>query len=85
MTDIFEIKVKDGRKIRLPQKQWSHINQRHPNVEVQYIEETLNNPTNTIFDEENNITLYYKYFKHRKESTKYLKVMVKYLNGEVTL
>jgi len=30
---------------------------------------------------EEDFVVYYKHFKHRKESTKYLKVIVKYLNG----
>ncbi len=80
MANIFEIKDKSGRKIRLPEKQWGHIKQRHPGVESNYIEETLSNPIKTVFEE--GMVIFYKHFKHRKEAAKYLKVVVKYLNGD---
>ena len=80
MINIFEIKDKTDRKIRLSEKQWRHIKQRHPGIESNNIEETLISPLKTIAKE--GVTIYYKYFKHRKEPAKYLKVVVKYLNGD---
>ncbi|MDD5192352.1 MAG: hypothetical protein PHH54_03800 [Candidatus Nanoarchaeia archaeon] len=82
MDVVFEIKDKTGRKIRLSKERWNHIKQRHQNVaDFEEIELVIKNPLKTVDDEEN-IMIYYKYFKNRKEHAKYLKVIVKYLNGE---
>jgi len=45
------------------------------------IEETITNPIKTLYLERMKV-VYFKYFKHRKDPEKYLKVIVKYLNGE---
>ncbi len=82
MNVVFEIKDKSGRKIHLSKERWRHIRQRHPNVvDIEEIEETLKNPLKIIGVKEDFVA-YYKHFKHRKEPAKYLKVIVKYLNGE---
>ncbi|MDP3027541.1 MAG: PBECR2 nuclease fold domain-containing protein [Nanoarchaeota archaeon] len=82
MNVVFEIKDKTGRKIHLSKERWSHIRQRHPNVaDIEEIEETLKNPLK-IIEAEEDFVAYYKHFKHRKESAKYLKIIVKYLNGD---
>ncbi len=85
MDIIFEIKDKTNRKIRLTKKQWSHINKKHPQV-ASYQEEIINalkNPLKiTDYAIESNVRYYYKYFKHRNVSEKYLKIIVKYLNGK---
>ena len=81
MTFIFEATDKTGRKIHLSKERWSHIRKNHSNLETyNIIEETINNPLKTIPFEEK-ITIFYSYFKDRKES-KFLKAIVKYLNGE---
>ena len=82
---IFEFKDKNGKIIYLTKERWSHINIEHPEI-ADYIEEfneILSNPTK-IFDYQHNkyIKYYYKYFKDRKEKSKYLLIIVKYLNGE---
>lgn len=84
MSDkIFELKDKKERFIYLTKERFTHIRQRHPNVIDQAdIEGAIRKPTKVIDDEKENITIYYGYFKHRKEPAKYLKVIVKYLNGE---
>lgn len=82
MDDIFEIIDKTGRKIRLTDKQWKHIKQDHPNtVLVEDIKESLKNPIK-IIQKKIDSAFYYIYFKHRKEPAKYLRTIVKYLNGE---
>lgn len=82
MSHLFETFDKTGRKIRLTQKQWSHIRQDHPDIENSSdIEETIKNPAKMHYLEENKVA-FYKYFKHKKDSAKYLKVIAKYLNGE---
>lgn len=82
MDNIFEIIDKTERKIRLTSRQWRHIQQDHPNtVFVEDIKESLKSPIR-IIQKKINTAFYYLYFKHRKEPAKYLKTIVKYLNGE---
>lgn len=81
---IFEVKDKTGRKIRLTQKQWSHINKKHPAVanHLDKIKETLERPdTITESDSKEKIYLYYRYHKFLKSPYNYILVVVKYLNG----
>lgn len=81
MNNIFEIIDKTGRKIHLSKERWGeHIKLEHPNIlDTREIEETLKNPEEIIRVEED-ISHYYKYFKYRNSKSKYLKVIVKYLN-----
>ena len=81
---IFEVIDKTGRKIRLTKKQWSQISRKHPQVASCYEEiiDTLKNPLKITQSYEETKYYYYKYFKHKTEPEKYLKVIVKYLNGE---
>jgi len=82
MEIVFEITDKTGRKIHLSKERFSHIRQRHPDVtSAEGIEETLKTPLKIIGVEENYVA-YYKHFKQKKESAKYLKIIVKYLNGK---
>ncbi len=46
------------------------------------IKETVTNPQKISLRESSNLADYYIYYKHAKSSSKYLKVAVKYLNGE---
>ena len=83
-NNIFEIKDKTGRKIRLTKKQWGHIRKKHPEVDkYELIEETVSKPDKTTdYDIDESVKYYYKYYKHRLAHEKYLQVVVKYLNGE---
>ncbi|MEK6860131.1 MAG: hypothetical protein AABX54_04940 [Nanoarchaeota archaeon] len=81
MNNIFEIIDKSGRRIHLSKERWGHIRIKHPNVDnFELIKDTIINPIDIIIYEED-IRIFYKYFKHQKGSLKYLKVLVKYLNG----
>ena len=82
MPNIFEVTDKTGRRIRLTKKQWSHIRRDHPNVESPEILETIQKPDKIVADERENVNYFYKYFKHKNQKSKFLKVIVKYLNGE---
>lgn len=83
MSNIFDITDKTGRKIILSSKTWSHIREEHPNVEdSEEIIESLRNADKIIDDEREGITYYYKYFKNKKQTSKFLKVVVKYINIE---
>ena len=83
MHHIFEIKDKTNRRIRLTVERWRHLS-KHPDVlnKLSSIQETLKKPlkiTPYVLDE--SINYYYTYFKARK-TAKYLRVVVKYLNGD---
>ena len=85
MEYVFEVIDKSGRKIHLSKERWRHINTEHPELANYFeeLKETLVNPskiTTYIYDE--NIKYYYKYLKEPNLTTKYLLVIVKYLNGK---
>lgn len=46
------------------------------------IEETTKNPQKIVPRDVGNLFDFYSYYKHRKGKLKFLKVVVKYLNGE---
>jgi calcineurin-like phosphoesterase family protein len=82
MNDVvFEVTDKTGRKIRLSKKQWSHIRRDHPNVTEEEVEHAIKNPLKIVQDEDNRF-FYYQFFKHRKSKSKFLRVIVNYLNGD---
>ena len=82
--NIFEITDKTNRKIRLTKERWSHITSPvspHSYMAnyIEEIKECLIKPEkiiNSIYDD--NKVNYYKYYKEKKS---YLRVIVKYLNG----
>ena len=81
--NVFEITDKTGRKIRLTKKHWEHIIKIHGEM-ANYLEEiqnTLVNPLKIIVQQSGELKRYYSYQKHRKHPEKYLRVIVKYLNG----
>lgn len=84
MAIIFEIIDKSGRKIYLTNERWKHIVAEHPEMQnkLEFIKETLINP-HKIIDHSfsiDNLKYYYHHFKTTKY--KYLRVIVKYLNGK---
>ena len=85
MPWIFEIKDKSGRKVHLSNERWNHIITEHPEVADYFeeVKETLSNPVKiTAYELDDDVKYYYKYFKNRVPSAKYLLVIVKYLNGK---
>ncbi len=79
MDNVFEVIDKTGRKIYLSKERWKHITIEHSNVTMWHIEETIVNYQKIITNKD--VNNYYAYFKDKKEKSKYLKVVVKYLNG----
>lgn len=82
MQWIFEVEDRSGRKIHLSNERWKHIVLEHPMLsnKIEEIKDTIINPTSikrSKYDE--NIRFYFKFLK---ESSKYLMVSVKYINGE---
>ncbi len=83
MSNVLEVIGKQGKRVYLSKERWKHISKHHPNVNnLHDIEETVKNPISTISDEEEGIVAYFRHFKLREGPAKYLKVVVKYLNGE---
>jgi len=82
---VLEIIDASGRTIRLTRERWSHITEEHPEVAsyVNDFPEILLHPTKiTHYEYDDKVHYYYKYYKNRALSTKYLLIIVKYLNGE---
>ena len=84
MTRIFEVKDKIGRNIYLTDERYNHI-KKHPEMQdsLTIIEETVKTPHKiTDYTLESDVKYYYRHYKNRKSKAKYLRVIVKYLNGE---
>jgi len=84
MFRIFEEFDKTERKIYLTVERWKHI-QKHSEMsdKLEEIKDVLAKPlkiTDYLFEKD--VKHYYKYYKDRKSKAKYLRVIVKYLNGE---
>jgi len=83
-NNVFEVADKSGRKIRLTKTQWAHMIKNHGEI-VNYLEEikeTLVHPLKIIIQQSGELRRYYSYQKNRKHPEKYLRVLVKYLNGD---
>jgi len=81
MGIIFEVSDKSGRIIRLPTERWSHIRQEHPEiVNHEDLLAVLTKPDKiTKSDRDEMVEWFYRYNKIKK---RYMKVAVKYLNGD---
>ena len=81
MERIFTIRDRTKREIYLSKERWSHIKEEHPEIiQPEEIEQVLVNPDKILpSDRDSEVGWYYLYKKQRKC---YLKVSVKYLNGE---
>ena len=82
MDYVLEVIDKSKRKIYLSKERWNHISKEHPNINLQNIEESLIHPFKIISNGQREVEDYYLYLKHRKTKSKYLKLIVKYLNGK---
>ncbi|KKK95513.1 hypothetical protein LCGC14_2672040 [marine sediment metagenome] len=78
---IFGVTDKTGREIHLSKERWRHIKEEHPLVEEEEIKQTLTNPLK-IIQKSKNKHFYYQYFKYKNLPYRYLKVIVRYLNGK---
>jgi len=84
MDTIFEIIDKTGKKIRLTKQQWEHITTTHGEMAnyLEKIKETIKNPIKMTEHGVGNLKKYYNHLKHRNHPDKYLRIIVKYLNGD---
>ncbi|MBI2109690.1 hypothetical protein HYT58_00765 [Candidatus Woesearchaeota archaeon] len=86
MSIIFEIIDRTKRKLYLSKKQLKPIVSKHPEMQgkLGYIEATLIAPHKICdySDIAKGVVYYYRYYKEISSKAKYLRVIVKYLNGE---
>ena len=80
---VFFVRDKTGRLIYMSKERYCHI-LKHPEMQnkMEEIKETLQNPlkiTSYAFDGQ--IKYYHKHCKLKKSKARYLRVIVKYLNG----
>lgn len=84
MAKILVVKDKKGRLVYLTDERYNHI-KKHPELQksLAMIEETVKNPQKTTaYTPDADVKYYYKHYKNRKSKAKYLRVIVKHLNGE---
>jgi len=83
MAIIFEVIDKTGRKIHLTEERKMHIIHEHPDMQHHFeeLQMILKRPLKIVPHEYGNLHSYYSYFKNRKNKSKYLKIVVKYLNN----
>src|SRR3989344_2313009 len=83
MEIIFEVEDKIGKRVYLSKERLKHI-LKHPLMhdQMENIQKTLQDPT-TIrhFEDDESVIYFYKEFKQRLPSERYLLLSVKYLNG----
>lgn len=85
MDHIFEIKDISGRLIRMTKERWIHIKSDHPEMvnDLDNIRSAITSPEFTKTSEhDDNVMFYYRYYKDKKSSAKYLLTAVKHLNGD---
>tara|TARA_Y100000310_G_scaffold331372_1_gene404806 strand:- start:101 stop:385 length:285 start_codon:yes stop_codon:yes gene_type:complete len=81
MSNIFSIKDKTGRTIRLTDERWKHIAREHSQItNHEELKETLENPV--IIRKSKYDSKVAWYYRSNKKKKLYLMVSVKYLNGE---
>ncbi len=84
MARVLEVIDNTGRKIYLTEERFNHI-KKHPEMQssISIIEETIKNPQKiTAVSFDNSINYFYKHHKNHKSKAKYLRVVVRYTNGE---
>lgn len=81
MSYMFELIDKANRKIHLTQERWKHIQKDHPDVQEEEIKKAITSPVKIIM-KNNDKYFYYLYCKYKKSPARYLRTVIKYLNGE---
>ena len=84
MDNIFTVKDKTGRVIYLTRERYKHI-LKHPDMQnkLENLKETITNAQTIVeYELEPDVKYYYRFYKHIESEAKYLRVVVKYLNGE---
>ncbi len=84
MSRVLEVKDRNGKIVHLTDERYKHI-LKHPEMQNSFgiIENTIKNPDKMLqYSRDSAIRFYYTHHKNRKSNAKYLRVVVKYLNGE---
>ncbi len=82
MSHIFEIRKIKTKNISMPEKSWTHIIRKHPQIASyqEEIKETLSKPDTIINQHREDEDVRY-YYKHRESKNKFLLIIIKYKNG----
>jgi len=82
MDIIFKIRDKSRRLIHLSKERWNqHIRPLHPDIEdAEEMIKVLQNPDKILSSDRDEFVKWY--FLYNKKKKKYLKISVKYLNGD---
>ncbi len=82
MPHIFEVEDYTGRLIHLSEERYAHI-LKHKDIHhtLEEIQQTIFHPLKITYLPAN-LAYYYRYYKQRMSKAKYLRVIVKYLNGK---
>ena len=83
MATLLEVRDVSGRVIRLSGERWSHM-LHHSDManKEEAVKETLISPLKiTAYSIDKDVRYYYRYYKEHKSKAKYLRVIVKYING----
>ncbi len=84
MAKVLEVKDRNGKIVYLTDERYKHI-LKHPEMQniLGIIENTVKNPDKMLqYSLDPAIRFYHTHHKNRKSNAKYLRVVVKYLNGE---
>lgn len=84
MDIVFEVTDPANKKIRLLRKSYKHMNERHPELQDcwEMIKSVLQFPDSITESElDSTIRYFYKHVKQKRRLGKFLRVVVKYLNG----
>ncbi len=79
MSNVFTLTDHTGRRVRLTEERWRHINAEHPEIaaDIGVLKRALRSPTTV--QQRGDIRYLYRF---RKPAQRYLLLVVKYLNGE---
>jgi len=84
MARILEIRDRNGKLVYLTDERYRHISA-HPEMQnsLQVIARTIKSPDKIeTYSLDPSIRLFYTYHKSRKTKARYLRVVIKYVNGE---
>ena len=84
MARVLEVKDKNGKLMYLTDERYNHI-LKHPEMQnsLRLIEQTVINPDKIEkYSIDDSVRFFYTHHKSRKSKARYLRVAVKYLNGE---
>lgn len=84
MEYVFQITDKSERIIHLTKERWTHIRKKHPEIEnPEIIKDCIENFDKiSSYGYDSTVHYFYRFYKHKESSNRYLCVAIKYLNGK---